>query len=91
MEIGERSFQLVAEQLSALDHTGPVGLSCDDTKLFSTLRIYWDSREKSYFLIGGVDGPYRVADVDQVQQVIAEAKIQKASKVMFTDVQGFIF
>jgi hypothetical protein len=81
MEISERSFQLVVDQLAALDHTGPVGLSCDDTKLFSTLRLYWDAQQQSYFLVGGVDGPYRVADADQVKKVIADAKIQKASKV----------
>ena len=37
MKIFEKSFQLVVDQLAALDHTGPVGLNCDDTKLFACI------------------------------------------------------
>jgi hypothetical protein len=84
MEICDQTFQLVTDQLTALNYTGPVGLSCDDTKLFSSLRLYWDSDEKSYFLVGGVDGPYRVADADSVKEVIKQGKIQKATKVRTT-------
>ena len=82
MEIGDRTFELVSDHLKALNYTGPVGLSCDDTKLFSSLRLYWDSDEDSYFLVGGVDGPYRVADPESVKEVISEGKIQKATKVL---------
>ena len=81
MEIGDCTFELVLDHLKALNYTGPVGLSCDDTKLFSSLRLYWDSDENSYFLVGGVDGPYRVADAESVKEVIAEEKIRKATKV----------
>jgi len=81
MEICDQSFQLVAEHLKTLDYDGPVGLSCDDTKLFATYRLYWDSKESSYFLVGGVDGPMRVADPDSVKETIATAKAKKASKV----------
>lgn len=81
MEIYNLTFQLVADHLTSLNYMGPVGLSCDDTKLFSSLRLYWDSDENSYFLVGGVDGPYRVPDPDSVREVIAQGKIQKAMKV----------
>ena len=81
LEIGDRTFQLVRDHLTALNHTGPVGLSCDDTKLFSSLRLFWDRDKNSYFLIGGVDGPYRVEDPESVRQVISEGKIRKATKV----------
>ena len=84
MEICNQTFQQVTDQLMALNCTGPVGLSCDDTKLFSSLRLYWDSDEKSYFLVGGVDGPYCVADADSVKEVIKQGKIQKAMKVQMT-------
>lgn len=80
MDIGPQTFKLVAEHLDALDYDGPVGLSCDDTKLFATFRLYWDSNEKSYFLVGGVDGPLRVADAENIKQVIQDAKAQKATK-----------
>lgn len=84
MEICDRTFQLVEDHLAALNHTGPVGLSCDDTKLFSSLRLFWDKEKNTYFLVGGVDGPYRVADPDSVRQVISEGKIKKATKVRYS-------
>jgi hypothetical protein len=81
MDIGPRTFELVAEHLKALEYDGPLGLSCDDTKLFATFRLYWDSKEKSYFLVGGVDGPLRVADAENVKQAIIDARADKATKV----------
>lgn len=81
MNISDRSFELVYEHLNKLDFDGPVGLSCDDTKLFATFRLYWDAEQSSYFLVGGTDGPLRVADPDDVKRVIEEAKAEKATKV----------
>jgi hypothetical protein len=81
MEICDRTFKLVADHLDALDYDGPVGLSCDDTKLFATFRLYWDKEKDSYVLIGGTDGPLVVKDPDSVQEVIDRAKAQKATKV----------
>ena len=86
MEICKWTFQLIVEHLAALHHTGPVGLSCDNTKLFSSLRLYWDSEKDSYFLVGGVDGPYRVPDADSIKDIIAQGRIQKATKVHFCGV-----
>ena len=74
-------MELVSDHLQTLNYDGPVGLSCDDTKLFATYRLYWDSKENAYFLIGGVDGPIRVADPDNIKQVIQDVKAQKATKV----------
>ncbi|KAG6905164.1 hypothetical protein DXG01_004460, partial [Tephrocybe rancida] len=79
--IEDRNFELVVEHVTSVNYSGPVGSSCDDTKLFSSLRLYWDSNEKCYFLIGGTDGPHRVLDPDDVKQVLAEGKITKATKV----------
>jgi hypothetical protein len=81
MEICDRTFQLVVDHLTALNYTGPVGLSCDDTKLFSSLRLYWDAEKDSYFLVGGVGGAYRVADPESVKKVISVGEINKATKV----------
>jgi len=81
MNICSRTFELVSDHLQTLNYDGPVGLSCDDTKLFATYRLYWDSKEKAYFLVGGVDGPIRVADPDDIKQVIQDAKAQNATKV----------
>ncbi|KAJ7670785.1 hypothetical protein DFH06DRAFT_980885 [Mycena polygramma] len=81
MDISDRNFKLAAEHLAALNYDGPVNLSCDDTKLFPSFRLYWDSDKKSHFLVGGTDGPLRVADPEQVKSVIATAKAKKATKI----------
>lgn len=81
MEICDHTFELVVDHLTALNHTGPVGLSCDDTKLFSSLWLFWDKEKNAYFPIGGVDGPYLVPDLDSIKQVIAEGGTIKATKV----------
>jgi hypothetical protein len=73
---------MTAEHLAALKYNGPVGLSCDDTKLFPSFRIYWDATEKVHLLIGRTDGPLRVADPDFVKEILADANAQKATKVL---------
>ncbi|KAF4618011.1 hypothetical protein D9613_012841 [Agrocybe pediades] len=79
MEICDRSFKLVVKHLESLRYTGPVGLSCDDSKLFATFRLYWDPEQRSYFLLGGDSGPLRVADPDAEAEVIKESNANKAS------------
>ncbi|KAH6871759.1 hypothetical protein BKA70DRAFT_1484362 [Coprinopsis sp. MPI-PUGE-AT-0042] len=84
MEIGEQTFQMVADQLNTLGYTGPncpVGLSCDDTKLLSGFRLYHDKAEDCHYLVGGTEGKLRVADPEQVRKVLAENKDKKATKV----------
>lgn len=67
MEICNCTFELVVDHLTALNYTRPVGLSCDDTKLFSSLWLFWDKKKNTCFLIGGVDGPCLVPDLDSVK------------------------
>ena len=81
MEIGEQTFIDVVEHLTALNYTGPVGLSCDDTKLFTSMRLFWDAEKKAYFLVGGTDGPCRVANPDEVRAVLEDPNFHKATKV----------
>jgi hypothetical protein len=81
MTICDDTFRLVDEHLSALGYDGPVGLSCDDTKLFSAWRLYWDAKQKAHFLVGGLEQPMRVADPDRLKEMINDAKLAKATKV----------
>ncbi|KAF4590802.1 hypothetical protein EYR40_009399 [Pleurotus pulmonarius] len=83
MDICAKTFLLVSEKLKSLEYTGPVALSCDDTKLFACLRLYWDSEKQSHFLIGGTDGPLLIADPENVKMAISQAKLCKAEKVGF--------
>ncbi len=81
MEICERSFKIVKDHLETLDYDGPLALSCNDTKLFATFWLYWDSQDNNYYLVGGVDGRIFVANPDQIQETLAVAKAEKATKV----------
>ncbi len=38
MTICNQTFEFVADHLKSISYNGPVGLSCDDTKLFATFR-----------------------------------------------------
>lgn len=81
MEICDRTFELAKAHLAALDYCGPVALACDDTKLFATLRLFWNKQEGCYFLVGACDGPIRVLDVDAAEEVLTNPNIKKATKV----------
>jgi len=81
MKICSRTFTLVDEHLAALGYEGPVGLSCDDSKLFKSWRIYWDNEQKSHFVIGGVGEPMRIANPEALKQIIKDGKIAQATKV----------
>lgn len=81
MEICDRTFEIVKTHLVDLDYHGPVALSCDDTKLFSALRLFWDKKKECYFLVGACGGPVRVPDVDTAQKALENPEIKKATKV----------
>ncbi|KAJ7504710.1 hypothetical protein B0H11DRAFT_1709383 [Mycena galericulata] len=81
MVLGERNFALVQEYLAAIKYDGPVGLSCDDTKLFPALRVYHDKEKKADYLVGAVGGPIQVLDPEHMTKVLADANTVKATKV----------
>ncbi|KII84575.1 hypothetical protein PLICRDRAFT_167537 [Plicaturopsis crispa FD-325 SS-3] len=81
MKVCERTFELVLECLRALGYDGPVNLSCDDSKLFASMRLYWDPEEKAWFLVGGTDGPIRVANPDEAKEWLENPELIKATKV----------
>lgn len=79
--ICSRSFDLVHDHLAKLSYAGPVGLSCDDTKLSSALQPYWDRDAGCYFILGGTGDPIRIPDVESFRELIEEAGVNKATKV----------
>ncbi len=84
MDICDETFALVKEHLDSLNYDGPVCLCCDDTKLLSTFRLYWDVKEKCHYIVGGIDGRYCVPTPNDVRTVIEQAKLKKATKVCAT-------
>ena len=81
MEICPTSFELAKSYLDMLKYNGMAGLSCDDTKLFSALRLFWDGEKNKHFLVGSTEGPLEVADPEQMREVLEYAKKHKATKV----------
>lgn len=81
MTICNKTFDLVVQRLKALDYTGPTCLSCDDTKLLSGLRLYWDGEEMAHYLVGAVGGPIFVPDIDNLQSFMTDTSIVEGKKV----------
>lgn len=81
MIICSRSFELVAAHLTAVCYSGPVAMCCDDSKLHSAWRLYWDNEEEKHYLIGAAEGPYVVANPDLLRKVIESARLTLATKL----------
>ena len=81
MEICDETFELVIDILRSIGWSGPVGVACDDTKLFDTWRLYYDAVTKRFYLVGGIDGPILVTNPEKVQELMASLAVKKAKKV----------
>ncbi|KIY68019.1 hypothetical protein CYLTODRAFT_395984 [Cylindrobasidium torrendii FP15055 ss-10] len=79
--ICEDTFNRVKERLDTIEYTGPVALACDDTKLLSGLRLYWDSSQGAHYLVGGTNGPVLVPDPSMVPELMQDDAIPKGTKV----------
>ncbi|TFY78121.1 hypothetical protein EWM64_g5890 [Hericium alpestre] len=81
MEICLQTFKLVSEHLKILGYDGPIGLSCDETKLFGNWQLYWNKERDSYFLIGADCGPLLVLNPEVINALLKDPEIRKAEKV----------
>ncbi|KAL0563690.1 hypothetical protein V5O48_018374, partial [Marasmius crinis-equi] len=77
----------VKEQFDAVNYTGPAGVACDDTKLLSGLRLYFDAKKKQYLLIGGTDGPLLIPDPETIHELMNDPTIPKGTKIRVWVVQ----
>ena len=82
LDICPETFTRVKKRLNAVEYPGPVGLSCDDTKLLSGLRLYWDGSKKKHVLVGGTDGPIEIANPDDIEAIMNDPDIAKGTKVI---------
>jgi hypothetical protein len=71
---------LVREYLDSIKYTGPVGLSCDDTKLFPAFRPYWDAVKEVYYVVGCTGSPLRIADIEDFNSQLRQGLLEKATK-----------
>ena len=81
MTICDKTFDLVVNHLTAVNYEGPVALSCDDSKLFGSLRLYWNGEEEKHYLVGAVGGPILVPNPDDIKALMSDPKLVKATEV----------
>ncbi|KAJ7903985.1 hypothetical protein B0H13DRAFT_1620960, partial [Mycena leptocephala] len=77
----ELFFENVYGFADSCQWSGPVSMSCDDTKLSASLRLYWDAEQKKHIIVGSTSGPCEVEDPDMVRKVIQDASPGKAGKL----------
>jgi hypothetical protein len=79
--IQDRNFELAIEHLKRLDYDGPLGLSCDDTKLLPALRPYYDKTTDKHYILGSTGEPLILANPEELTSVLERGEAEKASKV----------
>ncbi|ETW79465.1 hypothetical protein HETIRDRAFT_306089, partial [Heterobasidion irregulare TC 32-1] len=77
---------LIKDYLDKLGWKGPVGLSCDDTKLLPALRPYLD-HDGNYYVVGGVGPPRLLTEPNILTNAIRRGEIEKATKIRVWCVQ----
>ena len=48
------------------------------------MEIFWDGSQGAYYIIGGINGPLRVLDAEQVDDALKKANSRKAEKVWYS-------
>lgn len=79
--IQPRTFELVQDTLKRLGYSGPVALSCDDTKLLASFRPYYDEDLKGFYVLGNTGAPLHIPDPESFEKVISDSQVKKATKV----------
>ena len=75
------SFALVRGYLDSINYSGPVRLSCDNSKLFPAFRPYFDSKEDVYYVVGCTGTPLRIANIEESNTQLKWGLLEKATKV----------
>lgn len=81
LTISDGTFDQAFEYVESRKYKGPTALSIDDTQLHPVLKPYWDPERQCHFLVGVTGEPIAVPDVNLIQEVVASAKKDTATKV----------
>jgi hypothetical protein len=84
-------FDRALNYIQALGYDGPVALSCDDSKLVPALRTYWDPQKECFLVVGGVEEPLAVADIEELQAVLKENPPEKGDKVCVRLIPAYMY
>ena len=80
------TFDLAVITLQKLDYTGPIVLSCDDTKLLPSVHPYFDKEKDAYFVLGHVGKLYQLVDPSAFEGLITSSQLEKATKVSWFEI-----
>ncbi|KAI0030097.1 hypothetical protein K488DRAFT_79810 [Vararia minispora EC-137] len=78
--IAKENAERASAKIIGLNYTGPVALSWDDTDIEQALTL-WETTKGTWTLLGAVGGPLSVSSEDSMDEVFANAKLEKASKL----------
>ncbi|PSR70772.1 hypothetical protein PHLCEN_2v13350, partial [Hermanssonia centrifuga] len=79
--ITQRTFDLVQIHINKLEYHGPLGLSCDDTKLHPAFRPYYTNGDDGCYILGGTGEPLQIANPDEFNDTVTSGQLEKATKL----------
>ncbi|KAJ7723096.1 hypothetical protein DFH07DRAFT_759651, partial [Mycena maculata] len=78
--ISAHNVSRAAEVLKALNYTGPLALSWDDTALEAAISVHEESKA-ACLILGAAEGVIRVTEKDDLDALLEKAQLQKADKL----------
>ncbi|KAJ3817168.1 hypothetical protein F5880DRAFT_1618539 [Lentinula raphanica] len=81
MVIEEATYTSVANHLAARGYSGPINVACDDSKLLSSFRLHYDSKQRKHFLVGGINGPIFVPNPEALADIMNDSTVKRGTKV----------
>ncbi|ETW81979.1 hypothetical protein HETIRDRAFT_417989 [Heterobasidion irregulare TC 32-1] len=79
---GDETFNRVYNYIMKdLNYSGPLGLSCNNTKLLSMLCIYLDVQAECFFLVGHTGELIPIADTAELEALLKSKMLEKVTKV----------
>ncbi|KAJ7194070.1 hypothetical protein GGX14DRAFT_587166 [Mycena pura] len=87
MTISPANFKMAKKYLHDIKYDGPVAVACDDSKLFSSLRLTFDPVQNCHVLVGAEGGPICVPDANAVSAVLSDPSVVKGTKLRLWTLQ----
>ena len=78
MGLQEHCWDLVKEHMQIYNYSGPVGLSCDETKLFAAFHPYFDCCCNVYYLLGNTGELLEINDPEDFADVMREGEFEES-------------
>ncbi|EIW74508.1 hypothetical protein CONPUDRAFT_159809 [Coniophora puteana RWD-64-598 SS2] len=78
--IDDRNIKMAVNYLKSVG-VDVASLSCDDTKLHPSLRVFWDVEHQGHVLVGSSEEPRLVANPAELEEALKELQGKKATKL----------